>query len=597
MDQVISLNFNAAAAVVVNGVQAKTFRLQRSVRQACPLAPYLFLLTIDVLGQMLQHPACGVQGLRLPDNTAITNQMFADDMLLLLDGTKDNMDRAFIVINRFGAASGAKLNLHKSVGLWLAPTERDWEWGETEGLKWLLPGEVTRYLGYPFGLRIPQQEKDSKMLSQLRKHLFKWSNQNLSLAGRIMIANQVVLSSIWYLASCTDLSSKALKLARALVRNYIWSGRRDSSPRARVRWDTTVLPIVHIGIKILDPQWQTSALMVKLLIRGLSVGYEPWKVFIRYRVAQTKQSRRGNWPSNANWIMNSRTLVRQGSAMWQGIMKAWSTLQSGLEQQDPTSWSQNVRQPVFGNRMLTNEIGVQWGTDPNTTMGWWPGRNLRSLQDMTRPDGHGWKIFEEQWSFCRNPATAKFYARVRASIPWEATPASGPTIGQWLAPKEADGLIKRVLHVTNTTPLQATLYHKDWTEQLQEIKHQHSPTDEQLQEVRVIQCGGPRRTVLAINPTKTPAKDHTLWSWENDWVKNLEWDPKDWQWRRIGVLAKTSILNYTTKRGYRVALRQNNHTMRVDAELEAAGYNSKERAKFFNRIWHPHLPRKVYAMQ
>lgn len=29
------------------------------------------------------------------------------------------------------------------------------------------------------------------------------------------------------------------------------------------------------GIKILDPQWQTSALLVKLLIRGLSVGYEP----------------------------------------------------------------------------------------------------------------------------------------------------------------------------------------------------------------------------------------------------------------------------------------------------------------------------------
>lgn len=37
--------------------------------------------------------------------------------------------------------------------------------------------------------------------------------------------------------------------------------------------------------------------------------------------------------------------------------------------------------------------------------------------------------------------------------------------------------------------------------------------------------------------------------------------------------------------------------MRVDAELEAEGYNSKIRAKFFNRIWHPYLPRKVSAMQ
>ena len=63
------------------------------------------------------------------------------------------------------------------------------------------------------------------------------------------------------------------------------------------------------------------------------------------------------------------------------------------------------------------------------------------------------------------------------------------------------------------------------------------------------------------------------------------------------MLADTTILNYSTKRGYRVALKQNNHTMRVDAELEEEGYRSKDRAKFFNRIWHPYLPRKVSAMQ
>ena len=347
----------------------------------------------------------------------------------------------------------------------------------------------------------------------------------------------------------------------------------------------------------MDPHWQTSALMVKLLTRGLSVGYEPWKMLVRYRVAQTKQSRRGNWPSHANWIMNSRPLVRQGYAMWQGVMKSWSTLQSGLEQQDPTSWSEIVRQPLFGNRMLTNEVGVQWGTNPNTTMGWWPRRNLRSLQDIIRPDGHGWKVFEEQWAFRRIPATANLYARLRASIPWEANPAPEPTIGQWLAPKDEDGSISRIFQVTNTSPLQMTLYRKDWTEQLHEVGHNCCPTGESIQEVRVIQCGGSRRTVLNINPLETPEQDHTLWLWGNDWIRNLEWDPKEWQWRRIGALADTSILNYTTKRGYRVALRQNNHTMRVDAELEAAGYNSKERARFFNRIWHPHIPRKVSAMQ
>lgn len=187
IQRVMSLNVNASATIIINGEISKPFNLQRSVRQGCPLAPYLFLLTVDVLGQMLQHPNCGVQGLRLPDSSSITNQMFADDTLLLLDGTPENLDRAINVIYRFGAASGAKLNLHKSVGLWISHTERTWQWGEEAGLKWLQPGEVTRYLGYPFGLRIPQKEKDSRMLGQIMNHMHKWAHNNYHL--------QVVL---WY---------------------------------------------------------------------------------------------------------------------------------------------------------------------------------------------------------------------------------------------------------------------------------------------------------------------------------------------------------------------------------------------------------------
>ena len=50
INQVMALSENASAVVIVNGEQSNTFKLQRSVRQGCPLAPYLFLLTVDVLG-------------------------------------------------------------------------------------------------------------------------------------------------------------------------------------------------------------------------------------------------------------------------------------------------------------------------------------------------------------------------------------------------------------------------------------------------------------------------------------------------------------------------------------------------------------------
>ena len=594
--QVMSLNLNASAAIIINGEQSKPFQLQRSVRQGCPLAPYLFLLTVDVLGQMLQHPTSQVQGLRLPDNSTITNQMFADDTLLLLDGTPDNMDRAINVIDLFGAASGAKLNLHKSIGLWISHTARPWSWGEDTGLKWLAPGEVTRYLGYPFGIHIPQKEKDGKMLAQIRKHLHRWAGNKLSLAGRIMVSNQVILSSIWYLASCSDFSGQALKLARATVRNYIWSGRRESCARARVKWATAVLPIVRGGIKILDPQWQASALLVKLLLRGMTAGYEPWKVLVRYRVSQTQQSRSGRWPAHANWIMNSSKLVKQGSTMWQGVMKAWSTIQSGLEQQDPMSWSEIMRQPIYGNRFLTNTEGVQWGTTPRSNMLWWAQKEYQTFKDIARPGGQGWSTFPELLRLRRARIAPQLYPRVISSIPWDATPMPPTSVGQWVAAKERDGSIQNVYYVTQRDPVEGTLYQKEDTELLQLTSHNNRlPPD--VQEVRIVRTGSQKRMIIDYNPNDDMEEDQMLWLWGNDWISNLAWDPKEWNWRRLGILPETSILNYTTKRGYRVALKQDNHQMAVDAELEAAGMDSKTRANFFNRIWHPHLPRKVSAMQ
>jgi hypothetical protein len=539
VERVMSLNLNASAAIIVNGEQSQTFKLQRSVRQGCPLAPYLFLLTVDVLGQMLQHPGNNVKGLRLPDNSVITNQMFADDTLLLLDGTPDNLDRAIEVINRFGAASGAKLNLHKSIGVWVAHTPRPWNWGEEEGLKWLQPGEVTKYLGYPFGINITQQEKDNKMLSQVRKHLHRWARNKLSLAGRIMIANQVILSSIWYFASCMDFSNHALKLVRATVRNYIWSGKTGTNARARIRWATAVLPIVRGGVKILDPQWQASALLVKLLIRGMSIGYEPWKTLIRHRVANTRQTRGGRWPKHANWIMNNQRTAKQGSSMWQGVMKAWNSIQSGIEQQEPTCWAEIMRQPLYGNRLLTNEVGIQWGTEPNSCMWKWAQKDFQALKDILRNDGYGWKSFPKLLRLRTNKVTPHVYNRVLNSIPWDATPPPPHTPGQWLAKQEEDGDIKFVYHMQQITPPEAILYKKDLNEQLTILASKQQPFPG-LQEVRIIRTLGAKNTILDFNPLDDTPEGQSLWLWGNQAITDLQWDPKDWSWRRIGILPEGS---------------------------------------------------------
>jgi len=117
-----------------NGVEGSTFPLARSVRQGCPLSPYLFIMATDVLGHMLDDHRFGVEGLALPGGGKITNQTFANDTVLYLHGMRDNMEKTQKVLDIFCKASGAKINWNKLCVIWASKRNKDWEWGREVGL-------------------------------------------------------------------------------------------------------------------------------------------------------------------------------------------------------------------------------------------------------------------------------------------------------------------------------------------------------------------------------------------------------------------------------------------------------------------------------
>ena len=72
------------------------------------------------------------------------------------------------------------------------------------------------------------------LLVRLRNKLIYWNKEKLSLAGRVVVANSVLLSLIWYIASTWLFSRSVMLKVQRLVRNFIWGNDTSHTTIAKV---------------------------------------------------------------------------------------------------------------------------------------------------------------------------------------------------------------------------------------------------------------------------------------------------------------------------------------------------------------------------
>ncbi len=73
---------NIESAVLNNGSTGNYFKLERGMRQGCPLSAYLFILAIEVLANKIRNDP-DIKGIKI-DNKEIKISLLADDITLIL---------------------------------------------------------------------------------------------------------------------------------------------------------------------------------------------------------------------------------------------------------------------------------------------------------------------------------------------------------------------------------------------------------------------------------------------------------------------------------------------------------------------------------
>ena len=86
--------------VINNGWMSDCIKIERGVRQGCPLSPYLFVLSVEVLANAIRRDP-SIKGISISQNDVKLSQYADDTTLILVDGSKDVLDTSLGVIETF----------------------------------------------------------------------------------------------------------------------------------------------------------------------------------------------------------------------------------------------------------------------------------------------------------------------------------------------------------------------------------------------------------------------------------------------------------------------------------------------------------------
>ena len=93
------------------------FSISRGVRQGCPLSPLLFILATELLAAKIRQDS-NCKGISLPDGQKVKILQFAYDTTIITENV-ESLKPHLQTLDRFGNASGLKLNKKKTKAMWM----------------------------------------------------------------------------------------------------------------------------------------------------------------------------------------------------------------------------------------------------------------------------------------------------------------------------------------------------------------------------------------------------------------------------------------------------------------------------------------------
>ncbi len=274
----------------------------------------------------------------------------------------------------------------------------------------------------------------------------------------------------------------------------------------------------------------------------------------------------------------------------------------GLSKMEPTNAAEVLKQPVFGNPLITNQdskpLGLSGRSEGNALVNAGHSR----IGDFWDLETNSWKnlLAFGMSSHASNKLNRDL---IVASIPWNPdTSSNKPRIGDWVSKKEANQTAppEWVYQITDTnlTTASAKEFRKSSSAGRVQATNSHYTTIpfEGYEPVRVLAQDDHGTTLRLAKDLLPPGKKPPIyWIFESGFISGLPWDPGDWLWQATRNMGDAPFFGYSSKRGYRNA-RKKHHPPSIITFIQDLGLHNSTVAQIVARMWHNARPRKVRAL-
>lgn len=293
------------------GYTSDHFQVSRGLLQGNPIASYAYLLVAQVLhDRLIKNDK--IQGITIGHRQVKAIQ-FADDLNIPLLFHQESLNEVLRELSLFKQQIGLDINVEKSCIYRIGGIAGSMVILNSHGIPW-----INQNLNV-LGINVTSQDNIvstnmDPLISKMQARLDVWRSRDLSLIGKVLILNSLIMSIFVYRMSVLPSLSKGIvQQINKIWSHFLWSGKKP-----KIAWNILCSPKNHggLGLSHLIKRDQSLKIQWVAIYMRDSVIASLADYFLNNKIGSLL------WECNFN--VADCHLLCKAKGFWMDVLKSWS---------------------------------------------------------------------------------------------------------------------------------------------------------------------------------------------------------------------------------------------------------------------------------